>query len=48
MPNSPKETTRLTSATLGRQNSRRAVNTAVERGSTVLFENAEVLYNDDI
>ncbi|MGN6208043.1 cystathionine beta-lyase [Asticcacaulis sp.] len=48
MPNLPKETTRLTSATLGRQNSRRAVNTAVERGSTVLFENAEVLYNDDI
>jgi cystathionine beta-lyase len=48
MTNAPKETTRLTSATLGRQNSRRAVNTAVERGSTVLFENAEMLYNDDV
>ncbi|ESQ86995.1 cystathionine beta-lyase [Asticcacaulis sp. AC460] len=43
-----KETTRLNSATLGRANSRRAVNTAVERGSTVLFENAEMLYNDDV
>ena len=42
------ETTRLTSATLGRSNSRRAVNTGVERGSTVLMESAEVLYNDDI
>ncbi|MGA9658983.1 MAG: cystathionine beta-lyase [Asticcacaulis sp.] len=43
-----KETTRLTSATLGRKNSRRAVNVAVERGSTVLMESAEVLYDDDI
>ncbi len=43
-----KDTTRLNSATLGRANSRRAVNTGVERGSTVLFENAEMLYNDDI
>ncbi|MDV6330193.1 cystathionine beta-lyase [Asticcacaulis sp. 201] len=43
-----KETTRLTSATYGRANSRRAVNTPVERGSTVLMESAEVLYNDDI
>ena len=43
-----KETTRLTSATLGRANSRRPVNVAVERGSTVLMESAEVLYNDDI
>ena len=43
-----KERTRLTSATLGRANSRRAVNVAVERGSTVLMESAEVLYNDDI
>lgn len=43
-----KETTRLTSATLGRANSRRPVNVAPERGSTVLMESAEVLYNDDI
>ncbi|ESQ76595.1 cystathionine beta-lyase [Asticcacaulis sp. AC402] len=43
-----KDITRLTSATLGRANSRRAVNTGVERGSTVLFENAEMLYNDDV
>lgn len=43
-----KDVTRLTSATLGRANSRRAVNTGVERGSTVLMEGAEVLYNDDI
>ena len=43
-----KEVTRLTSATLGRQDSRRAVNVAVERGSTVLMESAEVLYDDDI
>ncbi|EGF89357.1 cystathionine beta-lyase [Asticcacaulis biprosthecium C19] len=43
-----KETTRLNSATLGRANSRRAVNTGVERGSTVLFESAEMLYNDDV
>ena len=43
-----KEVTRLTSATIGRANSRRAVNTAVERGSTVLMESAEVLYNEDI
>jgi cystathionine beta-lyase len=48
MPKTPSEITRLTSATLGRKNSRRAVNTAVERGSTVLMESAEVLYNDDI
>ncbi len=43
-----KERTRLTSATLGRAHSRRAVNTGVERGSTVLMESAEVLYDDDI
>lgn len=43
-----KEVTRLTSATVGRANSRRAVNVSVERGSTVLMESAEVLYNDDI
>ena len=43
-----KETTRLTSATLGRKDSRRAVNIGVERGSTVLMESAEVLYDDDI
>jgi len=43
-----KDTTRLTSATLGRSPSRRAVNVAVERGSTVLFEGADMLYNDDI
>jgi len=43
-----KDVTRLTSATLGRKNSRRAVNTGVERGSTVLMESAEVLYDDDI
>jgi cysteine-S-conjugate beta-lyase len=43
-----KETTRLTSATYGRANSRRPVNVALERGSTVLMESAEVLYNDDI
>jgi cystathionine beta-lyase len=48
MPKTPSEITRLTSSTLGRKNSRRAVNTAVERGSTVLMESAEVLYNDDI
>lgn len=47
-PTSPKETTRLTSATLNRAHSRRAVNAAVERGSTVLMESAEVLYNEDI
>ena len=43
-----KETTRLTSATYGRANSRRPVNVALERGSTVLMESAEVLYDDDI
>lgn len=43
-----KDTTRLTSATLGRANSRRPVNTPVERGSTVLFERADMLYNDDV
>lgn len=43
-----KETTRLTSATLGRAHSRRPVNVALERGSTVLMESAEVLYDDDI
>lgn len=43
-----KLTTRLTSATLGRKRSRRAVNVALERGSTVLMESAEVLYDDDI
>lgn len=43
-----KETTRLTSATLGRANSRRAVNIGVERGSTVLFENAGMLYDDSV
>ncbi|MBW8880708.1 MAG: cystathionine beta-lyase [Asticcacaulis sp.] len=43
-----KETTRLTSATLNRAHSRRAVNTGVVRGSTVLMESAEVLYDDDI
>ncbi|MDI7773884.1 cystathionine beta-lyase [Asticcacaulis sp. EMRT-3] len=48
MPNRPKDTTRLTSATYGRANSRRSVNTPVERGSTVLFESADMLYNDDI
>ncbi len=48
MPKTPSEITRLNSATYGRANSRRAVNTAVERGSTVLMESAEVLYNDDI
>ncbi len=48
MPETFKETTRLTSATLGRADSRRAVNVGVERGSTVLMESAEVLYDDDI
>lgn len=43
-----KETTRLTSATLGRANSRRAVNVGIERGSTVLMESAEVLYNEEL
>jgi cystathionine beta-lyase len=43
-----KDTTRLTSATLGRARSRRSVNTPVERGSTVLFESADKLYDDDI
>ncbi len=43
-----KEVTRLTSATLDRPDSRRPVNVAVERGSTVLMESAEVLYDDDI
>ncbi|WP_443750279.1 cystathionine beta-lyase [Asticcacaulis solisilvae] len=43
-----KDITRLTSATLGREHSRRAVNVGVERGSTVLMESAEVLYDDDI
>lgn len=43
-----KEATRLTSATYGRANSRRPVNVALERGSTVLMESAEVLYDDDI
>ncbi|MBW8881392.1 MAG: cystathionine beta-lyase [Asticcacaulis sp.] len=38
----------MTSATLGRKHSRRAVNVGVERGSTVLMESAEVLYDDDI
>jgi cystathionine beta-lyase len=43
-----KDATRLTSATLGRARSRRSVNTPVERGSTVLFESADKLYDDDI
>ena len=43
-----KDATRLTSATLGRSPSRRSVNTPVERGSTVLFERADKLYDDDI
>ncbi len=43
-----KDTTRLNSATLGRAHSRRAVNVPVERGSTVLMESAEVLYDEDI
>lgn len=43
-----RETTRLTSATLNKPRSRRAVNVPVERGSTVLFESAEALYDDDI
>ncbi len=43
-----KDITRLTSATFGRKHSRRAVNVAVERGSTVLMESAEVLYDEDI
>lgn len=43
-----RETTRLTSATLNRPRSRRAVNIGVERGSTVLMESAEVLYDDDL
>ncbi len=43
-----KEITRLTSATLGRTNSRRAVNVGVERGSTVLFESADKLYDDSL
>ncbi|MFT4091729.1 MAG: cystathionine beta-lyase [Asticcacaulis sp.] len=43
-----RETTRLTSATLNKPRSRRAVNVPVERGSTVLFESADTLYDDDI
>jgi cystathionine beta-lyase len=43
-----KEITKLTSATLGRKRERRAVNTALERGSTVLMENAHALYQDEI
>ncbi|ESQ79828.1 cystathionine beta-lyase [Asticcacaulis sp. YBE204] len=43
-----REITRLTSATLDKPKSRRAVNVGVERGSTVLMESAEFLYNDDI
>lgn len=42
------ERTRLTSATLGRVPSHRAVNVGVERGSTVLFERAELLYDETI
>jgi cystathionine beta-lyase len=40
-----KEITRLTSATLHRPRSRRAVNTGVERGSTLLMANAAELYD---
>lgn len=40
--------TRLTSATLGKSPSHRAVNVGVERGSTVLFERAELLYDENI
>ena len=43
-----KDVTRLTSATLGRAPSRRAVNVGVERGSTVLFEDANMLYDETI
>lgn len=43
-----REITRLTSATLDKPRNRRAVNVPVERGSTVLFESAETLYDDDI
>jgi len=40
--------TRLTSATLGKARSHRAVNIGVERGSTVLYARAEDLYDDTI
>ncbi|MGZ3306136.1 MAG: cystathionine beta-lyase [Asticcacaulis sp.] len=43
-----KDVTRLTSATLGREPSRRSVNIGVERGSTVLFEDADKLYDETI
>ncbi|MCA1934479.1 MAG: cystathionine beta-lyase [Asticcacaulis sp.] len=43
-----RETTRVISPVLDKPRSRRAVNTGVERGSTVLMESAEVLYRDDI
>jgi len=43
-----KDITKLTSATLGRNRARRAVNTALERGSTVLMETAHALYQDEI
>jgi cystathionine beta-lyase len=43
-----KDVTRLTSATLGRAPSRRSVNVPVERGSTVLFEDADMLYDETI
>ena len=43
-----KDVTRLTSATLDRAPSRRAVNVGVERGSTVLFEDANMLYDETI
>ncbi len=43
-----KDVTRLNSATLNRAPSRRAVNVGVERGSTVLFEDADMLYDDSI
>jgi cysteine-S-conjugate beta-lyase len=43
-----KEVTKITSATLGKKRERRAVNTPLERGSTVLMENAHSLYQDEI
>ena len=43
-----KDVTRLNSATLGRAPSRRSVNVPVERGSTVLFEDADMLYDETI
>lgn len=48
MDHAMKDVTRLTSATLNRAPSRRAVNVGVERGSTVLFEDADRLYDDSI